>query len=67
MFQETKLMGRMYTRGSAEYRVIVIPASSRNCGGVALFYWDSPAFAFEVIRQFSANVIACQMSTGERR
>ena len=27
---------------------------------------DSPAFAFEAIRQFNANVIACHLTMGDR-
>ena len=42
-------------------------ALSRHRGGVALFYWDSPNFAVKEIRQFGANVIACQLETGKRR
>ena len=29
--------------------------------------WDSPAFSVEAIRQFNANVIACHLTTGDRR
>ena len=31
-----------------------------------ILYREYPVFAFEAIRQFSANIIACQMATGER-
>ena len=41
--------------------------SSWNCGGVVLLYRDSPAFAVEEICHFGANVIVCQLVTGERR
>ena len=39
---------------------------SRHRGGVALFYQDSPVFKVEAILKFGANVIACQLETGER-
>ena len=44
-----------------------MPAPIRHQGGVALFYLESPAFEVEAIRQFGANVIVCQLVTGERR
>ena len=53
-------------RISAGYKVNVTSSPSRHRGSVALFYWDSPAFAVEVIRQFGVNVIMCQLVTGER-
>ena len=28
---------------------------------------DSPAFVFEAISQFNANIIACHLTTGDRR
>ena len=51
----------------AGYSVVATSALIQHCDGVALFYRDSPNFSVEVIRQFSANVIACQLATGEWR
>ena len=67
VLQETKLTDGIYTRGLSGYKVAATLVLSRHRGGVALFCWDSPAFAVEAILQFGANVIACQMATGERR
>ena len=61
VFQETKLADGIYTQVSAVYRVVATPALSRHRSGVVIFYRDSPVFAVEAIRQFSANVIAYQM------
>ena len=36
-------------------------------GGLAIFYWEYPVFTVEAIHQFGANVISCQLATGERR
>ena len=66
VFQETKFTDGIYTRVSEGYRVVATPALSRHQGGVTIFYRDSPVFAVEKIRQFGANVIACQLATGER-
>ena len=41
-------------------------APRRHQGGVVIFYWESSIFAVEAIRQFGANVIACQLVTGDR-
>ena len=65
VFQDTKLTEVIYTRRLAGYRAVATPALSRHQGGVALLYWESPAFAFEVIRQFGANAIAFHLATGE--
>ena len=67
VFQETKLTEGIYTRLSSGYRVVVMPAPSRHPGGAAIFYRESPVFAVEVIHQFGAKVIVCQLVTGERR
>ena len=67
VLQETKLTDGIYTRRWYGYKVVATLAPRRHRGGVALFYWESPAFAVEAICQFGANVIACQLATGERR
>ena len=67
VFQETNITYGIYTRGSAGYKVVATLAPSWRRGNVALFYWDPPDFAVEVIRQFDATVIACQLETGNRR
>ena len=46
--------------------VVATPELRRNCGSVALFYRDLPTFVVKVIQHFSANVITCQLATGER-
>ena len=66
VFQDTKLTEGIYTRKSDGYKVVAMLAPIRQQGGVALFYWDSPVFAVKAIHQFGANVITCQMETGER-
>ena len=67
VFKETKLTDIIYTQVLDEYRVIAAMASIWNRGGVALFYQESPILAVKLMRQFGANIIACQMATGERR
>ena len=65
-FQETKLTDGIYTHGSARYSVIATLALSRHHGSVALFYPNFPNFTVKAIHQFHANIIACQLATGER-
>ena len=67
VFQETKLTEVIYSRFSAGYNFVVTPAPIQHQDGVAIFYQDFPVFVVEVIRQFGANVIACQLEKGERR
>ena len=67
VFQETKLTDGIYTRVSARYRFVAMPAPRRHRGDVAMFYWNSPNFSVEVIHQFGAKVSACQLAIGERR
>ena len=67
VFQDTKLTDGIYTRRSAGYKVVAMPAPIQHQGNVALFYRDSPAFAVEAIHHFGVNIIACQLVTGERR
>ena len=64
IFQETKVMYRIYTRGSAGYNVVATDAPSRHCGGVSFFRRPAPHFAVEAVQQFSPNVIGFQMVTG---
>ena len=59
-FQETKLMVGIYILESAGYRLVTTSVPSRQRGGVALFYKDSPNFMVKVISQFGAIVITCQ-------
>ena len=67
VFQDTKSTEGIYTQRSAGYRVVVTQAPSQHQGGFIIFYRGSPIFAVEAIRQFGANVIACQLAKGERR
>ena len=67
VFQDTKLTEDIYKRKSGRCKVVATPEPSQHQGGVVLFYQDSLAFAVEAICQFGANVIVCQMATGERR
>ena len=62
-----KMMDRIYTRGLDGYRFVAMLGPSQHCNGVVLFYRESTIFVVEVIRQFGANVITCQLATGERR
>ena len=66
VFQEKNSTDGIYTRGSDGYRVVATPAPSQYRGRVALFYRDYPNFSVEAIRQFGANIIACQLETGEK-
>ena len=38
VFQDTKLTDDIYTRRSVGYKVIVMPAPSRNRGSIVIFY-----------------------------
>ena len=64
MLQEEKLTAGIYTWGSSEYRVITTRAPSRQCGGVGLFYQDSPTFAVKALHQFGVNIIAFHLAMG---
>ena len=64
VFHEKKFMDGIYTRELDGFRVGVTSLSIRHRGGVALLYQDSPNFAVEVIRQFGANFVMCQLATG---
>ena len=64
IYQETKLTGGVYTRGSAGYIVVATDTLSRHCGGVAVFYQPSPRYAVEEIQQFGPHVVGFQMDTG---
>ena len=67
IFQETKLMDRIYTRGSAGYSVVATDTPSRHHGGVAIFHRLAPHLAVEVVQQFGPNVIGFQLATGAQR
>ena len=45
IFQETKLTGGVYTRGSAGYSVVATEAPSQHRCRVAEFYRPSPQYA----------------------
>ena len=45
IFQETKLTGGVYNRGSDGYSVIATDAPIQQRGGVAMFYRPSPRYA----------------------
>ena len=57
IFQETKVIDGIYTRGSAGYSVVATDAPSQHHGGVAVFHWPAPNFAVEAVQQFGPNVI----------
>ena len=67
IFQETKVMYGIYTRGSAGYSVVATDASSRHRGGVAVFPWPALHFAVESVQKFGPNVIGFQLVTVARR
>ena len=67
VFQETNLTARVDTQGLGGYRLVAASIPRRHFSGIILFYWDSPNFAVEMICQFGANVIMCQLATRERR
>ena len=67
VFQETKPTEGIFSRFLEGYKVVAKPVPSRHQGGVTIFFWGFPVFEVKVIRQFGANVIACQLATGERR
>ena len=55
-----------YTHISARYRFIATLVPNLHCGCITLFYQESPNFSVEAICQFGANIIAFQLTTGER-
>ena len=67
IFQEMKLMDRIYTRGLAGYSFVATDAPSRHRGGVVIFHRPAPHFAVEAVQQFGPNIIGFQLVTGERR
>ena len=67
IFQETKLTGGVYTRGSDGYSVIATDAPIQHRGGVAVFYRPSPIYAVETIQQFGPSVVGFQLATRDRR
>ena len=67
IFQETKIMDRVYTRRSADYSVVTTDVLSQHRGGVALFYCLSTQFEVEDIQQFGPNIISSQLAMDERR
>ena len=67
IFQEAKVMDRIYTSGSAGYSVLVTGTRSRHHDGVAVFHWPALHYAVEAVQQFGPNVIGFQMVTGARR
>ena len=67
IFQETKFMDGIYTRGSAGYNVVETDAPSQHHGGVSVFHRPAPHFAVEAVQKFGPNVIGFQMVMGARR
>ena len=67
IFQEKKCTYGIYTRDSAEYRVVATGALSQHHGGVALLYRPSPLFAVEAVRQYGPNVMSFYLAMGARR
>ena len=67
IFQETKLTGGVYTRGSAGYSFVATDAPSRHRGGVAVFYRPSPQYAVKAIQKFGPNIFGFKLTMGERR
>ena len=64
---ETKLTDGIHTRFSAGYHVEATEAMSRNQGGIAMFYRDSPFFQVESVVKHGPNVISLELVTGRRR
>ena len=64
---EAKLTDGIYTRCSLGYQVEAAEASSRNQGGIALCYCDSPYFQVESVVKHGANVISLELVTGQHR
>ena len=67
IFQETKVIIGVYTRGSDGYSVVATDVPIRHRGMVAIFYRPSLCFAVEAVQQFGPNVVGFQLATGERR
>ena len=67
VFQETKLTEGIYSLFLAGYKAVAMPAPIRHQDSVKIFYWESPVFAVEAIRQFGVNVIVFRMKMGEQR
>ena len=64
VFQETKLMGGVYTCGSAGYSFVATDTPIRHRGGVAVFYQTSLWYAVEAIHQFVPNIVGFHLATG---
>ena len=67
LFQETKLIKRIYTRESSGYRVVATEAPSVNSGGVAVFYRVAEHFSVEVLQTYGANFFIFQLDSVVRR
>ena len=72
VFQETKLIGRIYIRGSDGYRVVVKLAPIRHRGRFTLLYRYSPNFVVEAIYRMPTGnggeaLLHCRILPGAER
>ena len=67
IFQETSLMGWVFTCRSSGYSVVNTDMSSRHCSGVAVLYRPLLQYAVEAIKQFRPKVVVFQIATGDWR
>ena len=65
--QKNKIIDGIYARDSLEFLVVTLDAPSLQCGGMALFYKESPRFLVEYYRQHVPNIIRFQRVTGGQR
>ena len=57
VIQETKVTDGIHTRELAGYHILTADAPSRNFGGVAASYRDTPHFQVEVFQPQGTNVM----------
>ena len=67
IFQETKYMDGVYTRGLDGYSVIARDLPIPHRIRVAVFYRSSPHYALEAIQKFGPNFVGFQLAAGEQR
>ena len=67
IFQETKVMGGIYTREWSGYRVAQPEAPSPHCSGIKVFYREVEKSTLEVLCLHGPNVAISQLATGWKR
>ena len=65
VMQETKLMGRIYTRNSGGYNVVTTDAPSTRQGGIALCWKESEHYEVGETKIWGPNVLTFELVMGE--